>query len=170
MLNPDFFTDPDIVKLTPWGRLLLQGLMCLTDEKGEVQYNLLKLKIKIFPGDNIDLKDIESMIINMKKNNLIKIFSDRIYVCKRGLTWNVSPFDKIYNKYRDKVFERDNYQCQYCGSENNLTIDHIKPRSRGGLDIPSNLVTACFKCNLIKNNRTPKEAKMFLENDPRDGD
>ncbi len=64
---------------------------------------------------------------------------------------------------RKNVLIRDNYQCQYCGRKNlELTIDHVLPRNRGGLDIWENLVCACTKCNFKKGNRTPEEAGMPL--------
>lgn len=56
-------------------------------------------------------------------------------------------------KTRIKVFERDNYTCQYCGAkppEAILHIDHIVPWSKGGTNDMSNLITACSLCNLGK--------------------
>jgi len=42
------------------------------------------------------------------------------------------------------------HACIYCGSEENLTVDHILPRSRGGEDVPENVVMACKHCNSSK--------------------
>jgi 5-methylcytosine-specific restriction endonuclease McrA len=63
---------------------------------------------------------------------------------------------------RKRIFKRDNNECVYCGSKRNLTIDHIMPRSRGGKNTWSNLVTCCSNCNLRKGNRTPEEASMRM--------
>jgi len=63
---------------------------------------------------------------------------------------------------RKRIFKRDNNECVYCGSKRNLTIDHIMPRSRGGKNTWSNLVTCCSNCNLRKGNRTPEEAGMRM--------
>ena len=63
---------------------------------------------------------------------------------------------------RKRIFKRDNNECVYCGSKRNLTIDHIMPRSRGGKNTWSNLVTCCSNCNLKKGNRTPEEASMRM--------
>ena len=63
---------------------------------------------------------------------------------------------------RKRIFKRDNNECVYCGSKRNLTIDHIIPRSRGGKNTWSNLVTCCSNCNLKKGNRTPEEASMRM--------
>lgn len=75
-----------------------------------------------------------------------------------------------YVKYRFKqikinrqiLFNRDKNQCVYCGSKKNLTIDHVIPKSRGGLNTWTNLATCCTKCNALKGDKTPEEANMKL--------
>lgn len=67
---------------------------------------------------------------------------------------------------RRNILKRDNNCCQYCGSSQDLTIDHVVPRSRGGRDSWQNLVAACNECNLQKGDRTPDEANMTLNRDP----
>lgn len=70
---------------------------------------------------------------------------------------------------RRNVFKRDNYTCQYCsckpGSEE-LTIDHVVPRSHGGVSSWSNCVLACVECNHRKAARTPDRAGMPLKRPP----
>ncbi len=56
---------------------------------------------------------------------------------------------------------RDGRRCAYCG-EHGDTVDHIMPRSRGGVDTWDNLVCACRPCNNRKADRTPVEAGMKL--------
>lgn len=66
---------------------------------------------------------------------------------------------------RENVFVRDDYTCQYCGkrfSAEELTLDHVYPKSRLGPDIWENIVTCCKECNQYKADRTPKEAGMRL--------
>lgn len=66
---------------------------------------------------------------------------------------------------RRNVFWRDNYQCQYCGHVfkfDDLTMDHVTPKSKGGEKSWENIVTSCKTCNSKKRDRTPKEAKMPL--------
>lgn len=68
------------------------------------------------------------------------------------------------------VFTRDDFACQYCGLRIGMrtgTRDHVLPRSRGGRDALSNVVTACRGCNAAKGDRTPEEAGMVLANPPR---
>ena len=62
------------------------------------------------------------------------------------------------------VLIRDGFKCAYCRNESKpLTIDHIIPKSRGGLTTFENCVSACRTCNNRKSNRTPSEAKMFIK-------
>jgi 5-methylcytosine-specific restriction endonuclease McrA len=69
---------------------------------------------------------------------------------------------------RRNILERDRHTCQYCNYKGEqLTLDHVIPRSRGGGDTWENLVTACMRCNVKKGNRTPKEASMSLKHLPR---
>lgn len=69
---------------------------------------------------------------------------------------------------RRNILERDEHTCQYCDYKgDNLTLDHVIPRSRGGKDTWENLVAACVRCNVNKGNRTPKEAHMLLKAEPR---
>jgi 5-methylcytosine-specific restriction endonuclease McrA len=68
---------------------------------------------------------------------------------------------------RRNIIQRDHHTCQYCGkSSGPVTVDHIIPKERGGLDSWENLTTACPSCNLIKGNRTPGEAGMQLKRQP----
>ena len=60
---------------------------------------------------------------------------------------------------RFNVFLRDRFQCQYCGSRDDLTFDHVIPRSKGGRTTWENVVAACAPCNLRKANRLPREIR-----------
>ena len=62
---------------------------------------------------------------------------------------------------RFNVFLRDKFICQYCGAPEELTFDHIIPRSRGGQTTWENVVAACSPCNLRKGSHLPAEAKLW---------
>jgi len=71
---------------------------------------------------------------------------------------------------RKNILTRDNHQCQYCGetfSAMELTLDHVIPRSKGGLSTWENLVACCPADNRRKADRTPEEAGMPLLRRPR---
>ena len=79
--------------------------------------------------------------------------------------------DRMRVKFsRINVYTRDGFVCQYCGLRKmteDLTFDHVLPRSRGGVTSWENVVTCCIECNRQKANRTPAEAGMRLLAKPK---
>src|SRR5215213_1311344 len=66
---------------------------------------------------------------------------------------------------RVNIYARDAFTCQYCGQQQpteDLTFDHVLPRSAGGKTTWENIVTCCVPCNHAKSNRTPDQAGMHL--------
>jgi len=71
---------------------------------------------------------------------------------------------------RKNILLRDRSTCQYCSEimpAGELTLDHVIPRSRGGLSTWENLVACCHPCNRRKSNQLPHEAGMKLLREPR---
>jgi 5-methylcytosine-specific restriction endonuclease McrA len=62
---------------------------------------------------------------------------------------------------RFNVFLRDHFKCQYCGAADDLTFDHVIPRSRGGRTTWNNVVAACSPCNLLKGGKLARESGMY---------
>ncbi|MGN1261815.1 MAG: HNH endonuclease [Candidatus Enteromonas sp.] len=60
---------------------------------------------------------------------------------------------RVTNRVRFKIFARDGNQCCFCGSRENLEIDHVVPISKGGTSDERNLQTLCRDCNRKKGNR-----------------
>ncbi len=66
------------------------------------------------------------------------------------------PFSK------KNVMVRDGFKCVYCGVTGvRFTIDHVKPKSKGGKSSFENCVCACKSCNNKKGRKTCKEARMY---------
>lgn len=66
---------------------------------------------------------------------------------------------------RAAVYSRDNRTCQYCNKQfkvQDLTLDHVIPKSVGGKTSWTNIVSCCQGCNTLKANRTPQQANMKL--------
>lgn len=85
----------------------------------------------------------------------------------------LSKYDKMpkpkVHFSRRTLFKRDCFTCQYCGVKphnDELTIDHVIPRSQGGKTTWENCILACYKCNSKKANKTPKQANMKLLKEP----
>lgn len=65
----------------------------------------------------------------------------------------------------EALFARDQYTCLYCGNMfalQNLSRDHVVPKSRGGRDRWENVVAACRRCNQHKGDRLLSEIGMEL--------
>lgn len=79
--------------------------------------------------------------------------------------WNQSEAKRKATKLNNGIFEISdkeiinlyNTPCAYCGSTNNISLDHIVPLSRGGSHSIGNLISACMPCNLSKNSKTIME-------------
>ena len=91
-----------------------------------------------------------------------------VNVPRRGARWS-----------RRGVLMRDKYTCVYCGVQpgelqrgqvlrkQDFTVDHILPRSRGGVDGWTNTVCSCYTCNHRKGDRLPSEIGMRLRWEPK---
>ena len=67
---------------------------------------------------------------------------------------------------RFNLFLRDEFTCQYCNREGDLTFDHVTPISMGGTSSWKNVVAACHDCNFKKGSKTLKMAGMELRKQP----
>jgi len=85
----------------------------------------------------------------------------RLYDTERPTEGKSSLLKKIFgykkasipDDFRWAVFERDNFTCKHCGSRRNLTVDHIRPESKGGALTMDNAQTLCKSCNSRKGAR-----------------
>lgn len=62
---------------------------------------------------------------------------------------NLIPKRSAKLKFRQQIFEAWGHQCAYCGEAAD-TLDHVKPRHKGGATVTTNLVPACRPCNRRK--------------------
>jgi 5-methylcytosine-specific restriction endonuclease McrA len=75
------------------------------------------------------------------------------------------PYRREVPLTRRAVLDRDRHSCAYCGTRAD-TIDHVRPRSRGGQHIWTNVVAACARCNHRKGNRLLAELGWHLTTSP----
>ncbi len=97
-------------------------------------------------------------------NRIIKAPRVIILVRYEGFLRRKAKFNRI------NIFRRDRGKCQYCDeqfSRQDLTIDHVIPRSLGGKSIWENVVCSCVDCNRKKGGRTPDQARMKLSIKPK---
>ena len=100
----------------------------------------------------------------------IRTFSIEIRVPKiiRLVVYDKLPKARVkFN--RKNIFARDKNICQYCGKRfptSELSLDHVVPRTQGGISTWKNIVCACTDCNKHKGGRRPIEAGMKLIRKP----
>jgi predicted restriction endonuclease len=75
-----------------------------------------------------------------------------LYATSDELLYNLEAVtsSEAKRKWRQSIKEHWDYECAYCGSEENLTLDHITPSSKGGSDRITNVLCACKECNISK--------------------
>jgi hypothetical protein len=83
----------------------------------------------------------------------------------KGKDFIVRNFDHAPTLTKEMLLARDRHVCAYCAHRfrfDQLDMEHIVPRSKGGEDSWTNLVAACKACNNRKADRTPEAAGMKL--------
>lgn len=75
------------------------------------------------------------------------------------------PYKREVPLTRRAVLDRDHHKCAYCGGRGD-TIDHVRPRSRGGTHSWTNVVAACARCNHRKGDRLLAEIGWHLSTPP----
>lgn len=93
--------------------------------------------------------------------------------CRVPTVIRLERYDKVprykISFNRKTIYRRDNYTCQYCGGRpgtEELSIDHVIPKSQGGQSTWENCVLACVKCNARKADKTLEKARMKLLKQP----
>lgn len=95
----------------------------------------------------------DAIVVHNKEMKLPKIVVLKKYI-------NVNHKPKFS---RRNVYLRDDYTCQYCGKKfkaEDLTFDHLIPRTLGGHTTWDNIVTACRECNSKKGGKRMEEIGM----------
>ena len=93
------------------------------------------------------IKVAENIFISLDKNDCLNIIGTKKKVVQ-GIAYGLgSNINKMYKQY---IYERDNYCCLKCKTTENLSVDHIVPRSKGGTNSIHNLQTLCSQCNCDK--------------------
>lgn len=106
------------------------------------------------------------MVANLEAKRMRSVDAEYAYPSIIRLNRYIQLPYKRVSMSRQNLYKRDGYKCVYCGQRDNLTLDHVIPRSKGGRDSWHNLVTACQRCNTEKGDRTPEEAEMTMSHRP----
>ncbi|WP_213526280.1 HNH endonuclease [Paenibacillus sp. J31TS4] len=74
-----------------------------------------------------------------------------VWIDEQTIQLLYNPF--LFRDYRKAALKRDHYTCLWCGRPG-TTVDHIIPASKGGSDLPPNLLAACMECNTKRGSRS----------------
>jgi len=117
-----------------------------------------------------DWQDVSQQMVEVSSAELISSPSINIKIPRVIV---LTLYDKLPKRHvrfsRKNIFERDNWQCQYCGispTRADLNLDHVIPRSKGGKTTWDNIVASCFKCNGKKGDRTLRQMGWKLLSAP----
>lgn len=177
-IKPGFFKNEDLAALPPLARLLFAGLWCIADREGRLEDRPRRIKALILPYD--DDADANDLIERLAAAGFVERYEASGVKCIRIVNFllhqqphykevaSVLPspsgeFDGlrvasgVTAEMRERVMTRDGRRCRSCAATDDLAIDHIIPRSRGGTGEEDNLQVLCRKCNSSKGNRaSPK--------------
>ena len=186
-LKPGFFQNEILAECDPLARILFAGLWCIADREGRLEDRPRKIRAELLPYDDVNVDDLLNQLSEHRFIRRYEIDGGR-YIQVINFLKHQDPHYKekasifppppdhtdsgktpggVSEDVRQKVFARDNHTCVRCGSKENLSIDHVIPRSKGGSHDESNLQTLCRSCNSAKNNRQAKEDLTTNSNDDR---
>ena len=139
--------------------------------------SVLKINQSYEPIEIINWEEAIRLIF-LEKAEIVREYEDK-FLHTTNQTFKMPAVIRLTNsfnrprkriKYNPKnIRARDRFQCQYCSKRfpsNELTLDHVIPRSQGGKTCWENIVSCCVDCNNKKRNRTPAQANMKLKKYP----
>jgi 5-methylcytosine-specific restriction endonuclease McrA len=129
----------------------------------------------------LNVVSVRRAIILLLKDKAEVVEATERYIHARGLSFPEPqvirlvyyvrvPYSLNVPLTRRTIMLRDGYTCQYCGQQlpkTEATVDHVLPKSRGGVTAWDNVVCACRACNLRKGSHTLAEADMALLEQPQ---
>ncbi|MFT7616395.1 MAG: 5-methylcytosine-specific restriction endonuclease McrA [Planctomycetota bacterium] len=127
---------------------------------------------RIIQPDTYEAHDFESWCDLGPLSGLSAIHTPRLVLRSPEVivltTYNKIPGRRVPFSRRN-LHRRDGDSCQYCGRHvraNDVTVDHVVPRSHGGANSWENCVIACRRCNSTKGNKRLKESGLHLRREP----
>lgn len=175
-IKPEFWEDESVGTLSHPARLLFLGSLNLADDEGLLRWNEMYISSSIFPYDKVRPITVKSWMAELVDNDFIfsyksgKIDQQIAYIVTFHKHQRIDkpqpakfpPPKQSDIRFRNCIAKRDNWKCHICGGLIDpsdsirkvgslaLSLDHVKPTSRGGSDYPSNLKASHLSCNHSK--------------------
>lgn len=124
--------------------------------------------------EKYDVHDFESWrdLSRYSEGEVVHTPNYKLLIPEVILLRRYGKYPKHYVKFnRRNIYQRDNFTCQYCGNRlprEDLTIDHIIPRCRGGKSTWTNVVLACSGCNALKGDQPLSRCRINLIRRPKE--
>lgn len=103
--------------------------------------------------EQIEKDKVKAKLLEKKKKREIEKLALQELIDEGEIFPEANKRPPIPKDVVDTVWNRDGGKCVYCGSNENLHLDHIIPFSKGGDTSVENLQLLCQKCNLEKSNK-----------------
>lgn len=119
--------------------------------------------VTLWAEDKVEI--LESYPDRMLRSASITMQMPAVVVFK----YQTRPRRRVVRFSRDAIYQRDDGRCAYCQvavRKEEITYDHVRPRTQGGATTWDNIVISCGPCNTRKGGRTPQEAGMKLHVKP----
>jgi hypothetical protein len=173
-IKPGFFKNEFLAEMDPATRLLFIGLWTLADREGRLEDRPMRVRAELFAFDvGMDINPMLDRLAGagfliryeVKGKRFIQIenFTKHQQPHYKEVASEIPPPPGRKNSpatpgapaesVRQAVFDRDGRKCLECGSTEGLSLDHIKPRAKGGSHAEDNLRTLCGPCNSKKRDR-----------------
>lgn len=151
-LKNDFYSNVKVRKIVRKHGYAPVGLFCAAicycaanNTGGQISEDEL---LYVLDGDEVDVNILVSETLLAPSPDARNEYIIQDYLVPEG-----NPRRPIPKALRQAVYERDHYTCQQCGATKHLSLDHIRPYSKGGQDTMENLKTLCRSCNSRKGAR-----------------
>lgn len=110
-IKPDFWTDEKIVELDAVERLLFIGLWNFADDQGYMDYSPKRIKMQVFPGDDVD---VSRGLARLHEASLIRLYDSPQGFVLHVINWE--RHQRVSNPSRGRFVDGDLQECDWPGS------------------------------------------------------
>jgi hypothetical protein len=154
-LNTGIYEHPTLIQIGPTPFVLWVRALChmnRTTRNGRVAKDWVKSTLR-------EMRTNAATVNTLERYGLLLDQGDEYAIAERAgisslVLWKLGPSGQrrpgISPAVRQRVYARDGFACVHCGSEDQLSIDHIIPWSKGGAHSEGNFQTLCMPCNIKK--------------------
>lgn len=131
-----------------------KGIVYYSEKANSVIRNtILYIETNIEKISSFEKETIKQTLLEKQQKKQLEKLATQELIDEGTLFPEANKRPPIPKEVVDTVWNRDAGKCVYCGSTENIHLDHIIPFSKGGATNVENLQLLCQKCNLEKSNK-----------------